>query len=250
MWGFVDANTSGVPFLLWAIAGGVSAVFIISQGKTLLIDLTRMYLIFAVAGVWFIASDVIKKKGQSNPKIHFLFDSIFYTILFSVLIFMVHGYDNGLFFIGILPLISAPLFSNLLGGTIFAFFFSVMIFLSGHLPTGLSNLKSYDIGFLVLQTVFCVVLVAIVRFFMIEIKKADREKLSFAQKEVDKKTRELRKTFDSLRTQDEQLRARSAELEQFQELMVGRELKMAELKSKLAETSAQLKEMKEKYETT
>lgn len=240
LWGLVNTNTSGVPFILWAIAGASSVGFIFAMREELAVDTEKLYLVLAIALVWFIASDVIKKKSASKNSIHFFFDSVFYIILFSFLIYQAKGYSNGLFFIGVTPLISAPLFAGAMGGILFAFIFSITVFFAGHLPMGTENLTSYDWGFLLLQTIFCMIIVAMISFFISSLKKANAEKISFAQKEVDEKTKELRKTFDDLREKDIKLKEQLEELEKFQEIAVGRELKMIDLKKQLSELAGKM----------
>jgi molybdopterin converting factor small subunit len=85
-----------------------------------------------------------------------------------------------------------------------------------------------------------------VRYFAHTIEKTNKEKLTFAQKEVDEKTRELRKTFDTLREKEELLKGELSELEKYQELTVGRELKMIELKKTIKKLESQLTQKDEK----
>ncbi len=244
LWVWIEANTSGIPFLLWGIAGAASAVFIILERKELLVDTSKLYPVLALAAIWFIASDIIKKKTGAVGGIHFLFDSIFYTLFFSFLVFQIRGYSNGLFFIGTAPIISAPLFSSLPSGIAFSLLYSIIFFMAGHLTTGLANLRPYDFGFLALQTTFVITVFSIIKFFLMNLEKSDEGRVDFARGEVDKRTQELKKTLYDLETRDKQLAEKLSELEKFQDLTVGREVKMIELKKQIKELENKLAKTK------
>jgi len=241
---FFVANTSGVPFLLWGVAGLAIIVFIFIFRNEPFIDSSKLLPLLPIASVWFIASDYIKAKKISNPKIHFFFDSVFYVAFFSGIFHLTGEMDGRLFFITLVPAMSAPFFTTFLNSVIFTFFLYssilVVYFLDG------TSVTTYATGIIVLQSVIGLTVVTMIWYFFNNIQQIKNERADFAEKEATKKTAELRKTLEILDANRMAGKRKLEELEKFQQLVTNREIKMLELKEKISKLEEQLAEKNKK----
>jgi hypothetical protein len=189
--------------------------------------------VLAGGAVWFVVSEVAKRKGIFNPKSHFLADSLFYLTFFNALIFLTGGFKGGLMPILVAAMISAPFFSGNLGTVIFSLALigsSVAVYFLDP-----SQADPYSTGLVVLYSISSLIVVLMVKSFINREKVLEEEQIHLVTREVDFKTKELQETLDELNKNRAALKDKIGRLEQFQKLVVGRELKMIELKSRIRE---------------
>lgn len=237
---FYETNTSGVPFLLWGIAGLSIIAFVFVFRNEPFIESSKLLPLLPIASIWFIGSDYLKAKKKFNPKIHFFFDSLFYVAFFSGIFHFTGEMDGRLFFITLVPAMSAPFFSTFLSSFIFALFLyssiTAVYFLDG------TSVTNYNTGIIILQSLIGLTIITMIGYFFNSIKTLKNERAEFAEKEVTEKTTELRKTMEILDKNRIASKRKYEELEKFQKLVINREIKMIELKERIVELEEKLSE--------
>lgn len=268
--------TSGFPFLLF-VTGGVAVgtfIFIFRNHENFQFD--KLAYIVIISAFWVVFSDIAKKRKIINQHLHFVFDSIVYLLLYSSIIYFTGGYEGGLFFLFFLATVSAPLFGTIIETFIFIIFLSATTFFIhsfDHLIKG-EIIDNYGTGLILLQIVLYFIIAGVNKYFLERIKTDEQEKRVLIEKFAKECTEEVKIKTQGLKEAQEQLKninielekrvvERTAELEElknnlekrveertkelgekvkelerFQSLMVGREIKMIELKKEVEKLKA------------
>jgi hypothetical protein len=221
---FITDHTSGVPFMIWSIGGMAVATFLFVFRDRELIQFDKIIYIIIVSIVWFVVSDIIKKKEVFNKRIYFIIDSIFYLFIFGSIIYLSGGFKSNLFFIFFLSAISIPFFTTSFGTFIFLFFVTILNYLIYHYMNG-RTVNLYNTGIIILMGIFYFLVAGMVKFFQIEHFK---------------KIEEIKKAEHTKSVLIKKLHKKIEELERFHRLTIGRELKMIELKKEIKKLKQEL----------
>jgi hypothetical protein len=189
-----------------------------------------------------VASDYLKTKKLTNPKLHFFVDSVFYIVFFSSVFYLTGEMEGRLFFITLIPIISAPFFTTFGISFVFAIFLYCSVIAVYFFD--IERVTNYTTGVAVLQAIIGLVVLGMISYFLKKVKSMQDERVEFAEKEVEEKTKEIFKNLKELEENKVILKRKLEELEKFQVLVTGRELKMMELKEKIKDLEKQLADKK------
>jgi hypothetical protein len=221
---FIKKYTTGAPFIIWAAGGLAVAIFVIIFRHRPEIQFDRLSYVIAISSIWFVASDMAKKKNLFNKHLHFVIDSFFYLATFFLFVYFTGGHKSSLLFVFFFGAISAPLFSTVLETFIFTIFLSAAN-ISIHFLPG-DAVDSYSIAASVLQAFFYFIIAGIIKYELAKVEKIEKEKRLMAEKSAEElKKKVVEKTGELIR--------KNKDLQSFNNATVDRELKMAELKKEI-----------------
>lgn len=264
---FITEYTSGLPLILWMIAGVGIGLFIFLFRNNEHIDFEKLKYIILASAVWIISSDIFKKREILNKTFHFIIDSVVYLSLYSSIVYFSGGTTGGLYFIFFLGAISAPFFGSSLQTAIFLIALGLVRYLIFHFT--FPNPDLFDKSLIGLEVLLYFIMAGVIRFSLDTATKLETEKRALAEKfmeeckqEVEEKTRILKNAQDQLKNinldlekrvlertaellklkenleervgqRTKELEGKVEELERFHDLTVGREMKMIEMKKEI-----------------
>lgn len=263
-WGvyIIKKYTTGLPFLAWAAMGITMSLFLFLFRKSEFVQFNKIVYVLFFSMIWFVASDMAKKKKIIEGDIHFFIDSAFYLGTFGLLFYFTGGMHGYLFFLFFLIAISAPLFGSLTETLVllfFAFLVANIVNLNVVHEVEAGHDYYYEAGIIFLAFLFHIGIALIIKMFQrdyrLELKtaqdlqeelKARNEALkkeiesSFVlQTKLEERTEQLEKIKSNLQqTVEEQTKKLREELEQnkkINKVTIDRELKMIELKRAIKE---------------
>lgn len=268
----ITEYTSGLPLFLWMIAGIGIGLFIFLFRNHAYINFDKLKYIILISAVWIIGSDILKKRRVLNKTFHFITDSVIYISLYMSIVYFSGGILGGLSFVFFLGAVSAPFFGSNLQTIIFLIALGAaryFIFYSTSL-----EIDAYYNAKIILEILLYFIMAGVIRFSLMLVNKLEMEKriqaekfveeckeevkiktqgLDEAQKqlkniniELEKKVLERTAELEGLKNDLEkiveertkELEEKVKELERFQGLMVGREIKMIELKKEIEKLKA------------
>lgn len=259
--GLINKHTTGLPFLAWFGMGMVMSIFLFIFRKLDFIQFDKIVYILLFSMIWFVFSDIAKKKKIIEGDMHFFIDSIFYLGTFGSLFYYTHGMDGQLFFLFFLIAISAPLFSSILE-TITLLFFAFLVTngINWMVTSHAGDIFSYyETGIIFLAFLFHIGVAMVIKLFQNDYQKQLQNVLTIQEelaktnerlyleikdkevlhKKIEERTKQLEKIKSNLQqTVEDQTKKLREELEQnkkINEVTIDRELKMIELKRMIKE---------------
>ncbi|MBI4812417.1 hypothetical protein HY798_03195 [Candidatus Falkowbacteria bacterium] len=255
--------TSGFPLVLWSIGGLSVTVFLFVFRHRENMDFGKLIYVIIVSALWIIFSYIAKKKELIGRRVHFIIDSAAYLSFYSLIVYFSGGYEGGLFFLFFLATISAPLFGTVGELIIFLIILSILTHALHYfidIKTG-ERIGAYHNGVLLLQTVLYFVIAGVNKYFLEKVREGEKKRRIMAEeaakkceedvrirtKELNEAVKDLKKSEENLLVTNrqlvdinkqfsftqEKLKYKVEEMERFNSLAIGRELKMMELKKEI-----------------
>lgn len=195
---------------------------------------------FLILGVYFLFSDLLKRKNLFSREIQFVMDSLAYLVMMAVIITLTGGYDSPIrFLLFFLTAVSSPLYGTFPQASIVILLVSSLNFyfyFSTHFNMhGLVDFNSHlSLTALEMAALFATAGIIKTALNFAEKKNKQYEEVNenldslimARTKELQNKKNEVQKSFDELKEKNRQL-------EIFYKTSVNRELKMIELKNKI-----------------
>ncbi len=268
----ITEYTSGLPLFLWTIAGIGIGIFIFLFRNHGYINFDKLKYIILISAIWIIGSDILKKRRVLNKTFHFIADSVIYISLYMSIVYFSGGISGGLGFVFFLGAVSAPFFGSNLQTIIFLIALGTARYFIFYLTS--LEIDAYYNAKIILEILLYFIMAGVIRFSLMLVNKLEIEKrvqaekfveecreevkiktqgLDEAQKqlknvniELEKKVLERTAELEGLKNNLEkmveertkELEEKVKELERFQGLMVGREIKMIELKKEIEKLKA------------
>ncbi|MBI4812419.1 PAS domain S-box protein [Candidatus Falkowbacteria bacterium] len=178
----INKHTTGASFVVFAAAGFlVFSFFLIlyvlkESGHIEVslihhIDFQKLWYVIIISAIWFIASDIAKKKKLFSQGVHFFLDGFFYLITFGLIIYFTEGLHAGFFPLFFLAAMAAAVFGTAAQVVVFLIFLSVETYVLYFLTQPLYDL--YHIGLLALYVAFYFALATVIKYFYADIKKSE-----------------------------------------------------------------------------
>lgn len=133
----------------------------------------KIIYVLGLSAVWFVASDVFKKRRRFSQSVHFIIDSVFYLLTFGFVVYYtggMHGDFSPIFF---LAAISAAIFGTTFQTLVFLIILTIESYFVCILAT--DNLTAYHLGVTTLYAVFYFIIAGLIRYFYINVKKSREE---------------------------------------------------------------------------
>ncbi len=183
---FIKKYTTGAPFAVFFAAGFLFTLFFIALyllrefGYTDIstvhhIDFQKIWYVIIFSGIWFIASDIIKKKGVFPQSVHFFIDGIFYLATFGFIIYYTEGLHAGFYPLFFLAAIAAAIFGNTAQIFIFVALLSVETYALYFLTQKANERDIYHIALLAFYVFFYFFLAWIVQFFYRKVRENEKK---------------------------------------------------------------------------
>jgi hypothetical protein len=258
---FLNKYTTGVPFIIWSVGCTAVGVFVIIFRNSPNFQFDKLIYLLAISPIYFIVSDILKKREFFHRRIHFIIDSIFYLTVLSAFVFFTGGYKSDLYFVFFLGVISAPLFGTIAETIIFTVALSSASFYVHYISH--YSFHGYELGVIITQSFFYFLIAGVIKFSLEMARRAEAEKrfnletikndleLQVAERtkqlanvnvELEIKVKERTSELEHLRAGLEEtvvkrtfeLEKKVDELERLNKLTIDRELRMIELKREVA----------------
>ncbi len=181
---FIKKYTTGTPFVVFFVAGFFVGTFflVLFVLKTLgsidvatihHVDFQKILYVIVFSGIWFVISDILKKKEIFPQPINFFIDSVFYLAAFGLIVYFTKGFHAGFF-----PLFFLAAMASAVFGTVRQIV--VFLVLLGAETYGLFFLTQkendlYHIGLITLYVLFYFFLAGIVRYFYSEVVNSEKK---------------------------------------------------------------------------
>ena len=184
MTNFIKKYTTGVPFVIFLASGALIAVFFttlyllrayshINIDTLIHVNFDKIKYVIILSAIWFVISDIAKKK-QLLPQItHFIFDSAFYLTTFGFIVYFTNGLHGGLFPIFYLSVIGTAIFSSIAELTVFLIVLSAETYVIYFLTETTNDL--YHLGVITIYALFYFIVAATIKYFY-KIISEDEEK--------------------------------------------------------------------------
>ncbi len=181
---FIKKYTTGVPFMIFLASGALMTAFFIilytlkvyghiDIDRLIHVNFGKIKYVIILSTIWFIISDIAKKKQLFPQIIHFILDSAFYLTAFGLIIYFTSGLHGGLFPIFYLSVIGTAMFSSIAELTVFLIVLSAETYVIYFLTEKINDL--YHLGVITVYVLFYFIVAATIKYFY-KVILEDKEK--------------------------------------------------------------------------
>lgn len=172
--GLIKKYTTGVPFIIFLSSGAFIAIFFlalyllrayghIDVDKLIHVNFDWMGYLILASAIWFVASDVAKKKRLFLQTTHFIFDSLFYLVVFGLIVYFTKGLHGGLFPIFYLTIIGTAIFSSTSQLAVFLAVLAIETYALYFLTEDVNDF--YHFGVITIYVLFYFVVAGMIKYF-------------------------------------------------------------------------------------
>ena len=184
MTNFIKKYTTGVPFVIFLASGALMAAFFIilyalkiyshiNIDTLIHVNFKKIGYVIILSTIWFVISDIAKKRRLFSQIIHFILDSAFYLTASGFIIYFTSGLHGGLFPIFYLAVIGTAMFSSIAELTIFLIVLSAETYVIYFLTEKINDL--YHLGVITIYALFYFIVAAIIKYFYKTISENEKK---------------------------------------------------------------------------